>query len=144
MNIPIQQYLPHRAPMQMVDTITNISSTHVVTEFTISSSCIFVAKGVFAEIGLIENMAQTCSAIVGQFIYEQHEQPNLIGYISTIKKSEIYKLPIEGQTIRTEATLLSQIDTEDYTLCAMKCSTYEQTTLLATAELNLVIKNLSL
>ena len=59
MNIPIQQYLPHRAPMQMVDTITNISSTHVVTEFTISSSCIFVAKGVFAEIGLIENMAQT-------------------------------------------------------------------------------------
>ena len=89
-------------------------------------------------------MAQTCSAIVGQFIYEQHEQPNLIGYISTIKKSEIYELPIEGQTIRTEATLLSQIDTEDYTLCAMKCSTYEQSTLLATAELNLVIKNLSL
>ena len=39
MNIPIQQYLPHRAPMQMVDTITNISSTHVVTEFTISSFC---------------------------------------------------------------------------------------------------------
>ena len=67
MNISIHKYLPHHPPMQMVDTITDISNTHVVTEFTVTDSCIFVENGMFAEVGLIENMAQTCSAIVGQF-----------------------------------------------------------------------------
>ena len=142
MNIPIQQYLPHRAPMQMVDTITNISSTHVVTEFTISSSCIFVAKGVFAEIGLIENMAQTCSAIVGQFFFDKNDEgsKHVIGYISAIKKAEIFDLPQITQTIRTEATLLSRYDDKEYSICAMDCATYYQHHLLATAQMNLFIK----
>ena len=69
MNISIHKYLPHHPPMQMVDTITDISNTHVVTEFTVTDSCIFVDEGVFVEVGLIENMAQTCSAIVGQFLF---------------------------------------------------------------------------
>ena len=45
--------------MQMVDTITDISNTHVVTEFTVTNSCIFVDEGLFVEVRLIENIAQT-------------------------------------------------------------------------------------
>ena len=80
--------------MQMVDTITDISNTHVVTEFEVKSTCIFVEEGKFAEVGLIENMAQTCSAIVGQFLFGIEDTSNyVIGYISAIKKLEIFTLP---------------------------------------------------
>ena len=35
MNISILKYLPHRPPMQMVDTITHINDTSIVTKFLI-------------------------------------------------------------------------------------------------------------
>ena len=44
MNISILKYLPHRPPMQMVDTITHINDTSIVTEFLIPEDCIFLEK----------------------------------------------------------------------------------------------------
>lgn len=136
MNINIQQYLPHREPMQMVDTITSISSTTVVTQFEIKPTCIFVDNQQLTEVGLIENMAQTCSAIVGQFLV--NDKPS-VGYLSGIKKAQIHLLPTLRQTIRTEAELITRFDTDTFCLCTMKCETYCGKTLLATAEMNLVI-----
>ncbi|GJH41661.1 flexirubin biosynthesis protein [Capnocytophaga sp. HP1101] len=130
--------------MQMVDTITDISNTHVVTEFVIKPTCIFVEEGKFAEVGLIENMAQTCSAIVGQFLFGIEDSSNyVIGYISAIKRLEIFDLPEVGKIVRSEAELLSRFDTDDYHLCSMRCNAFAGEVHLATAELNLVIKNLT-
>ena len=138
MNISIHKYLPHHPPMQMVDTITDISNTHVVTEFTVTDDCIFV------EVGLIENMAQTCSAIVGQFLFGIEDSSNyVIGYISAIKKLEIFTLPKVQEVVRTEAELLSRFDSDEYYICSMRCDAFVGYVLMATAELNLVIKNLT-
>lgn len=91
MNISIGKYLPHRPPMLMVDTITAIDDTSVVTEFFIKENGIFLEKGHLTEAGLIENMAQTCSAIVGQFFFGINDvSKNVIGYISAIKRADIY------------------------------------------------------
>lgn len=135
----IHQYLPHRPPMQMVDTVINISNTQVVTEFLIKPSCIFTENNLLAEIGLIENMAQTCSAIVGQFLVSENNNNKLIGYLSTIKEAQIFSLPSIQQTVRTEAQLLSRLDTDAYYLCALQCQSFCNHTLLATAQMNLVI-----
>ncbi|MFC2532152.1 MAG: acyl carrier protein [Capnocytophaga ochracea] len=144
MNISIHKYLPHRPPMQMVDTITDISNTHVVTEFEVKSTCIFVEEGKFAEVGLIENMAQTCSAIVGQFLFGIEDTSNyVIGYISAIKKLELFALPKVQEMVRTEAELLSRFDTDEYYICSMRCNAFVGDILMATAEMNLVIKNLT-
>lgn len=91
----ILKYLPHRPPMQMVDTITLINDTSIVTCFQIKEDCIFLCEGYFTESGLIENMAQTCSAIVGQFFFDKNDEGSkkIIGYISAIKKAEIFDLP---------------------------------------------------
>ena len=141
MNIRIDKYLPHQPPMLMVDTITDISNTHVVTEFAVVCDCIFVEGGRFAEVGLIENMAQTCSAIVGQFLFGIEDSSNyVVGYISAIKQAEIFALPAVGSTVCTKAALLSRFDSEAYILCAMQCQVYEEERLLASAEMNLVIK----
>ena len=130
--------------MQMVDTITNISNTHVVTEFEVKSTCIFVEEGKFAEVGLIENMAQTCSAIVGQFLFGIEDTSNyVIGYISAIKKLELFALPKVQEVVRTEAELLSRFDTDEYYICSMRCNAFVGDILMATAEMNLVIKNLT-
>ena len=130
--------------MQMVDTITDISNTHVVTEFEVKSTCIFVEEGKFAEVGLIENMAQTCSAIVGQFLFGIDDTSNyVIGYISAIKKLELFALPKVQEMVRTEAELLSRFDTDEYYICSMRCNAFVGDILMATAEMNLVIKNLT-
>ena len=130
--------------MQMVDTIIDISNTHVVTEFEVKSTCIFVEDGKFAEVGLIENMAQTCSAIVGQFLFGIEDTSNyVIGYISAIKKLELFALPKVQEVVRTEAELLSRFDTDEYYICSMRCNAFVGDILMATAEMNLVIKNLT-
>lgn len=130
--------------MQMVDTITDISNTHVVTEFEVKSTCIFVEEGKFAEVGLIENIAQTCSAIVGQFLFGIEDTSNyVIGYISAIKKLELFALPKVQEVVRTEAELLSRFDTDEYYICSMRCNAFVGDILMATAEMNLVIKNLT-
>ena len=130
--------------MQMVDTITDISNTHVVTEFEVKSTCIFVEEGKFAEVGLIENMAQTCSAIMGQFLFGIEDTSNyVIGYISAIKKLELFALPKVQEVVRTEAELLSRFDTDEYYICSMRCNAFVGDILMAAAEMNLVIKNLT-
>ena len=85
--IPIQKYLPHQPPMQMVDTIISITNTDILTDFFIDEKNIFVYDDFFSEAGLIENMAQSCSAIIGQFYFlNPNQEKNIIGYIGSKKK----------------------------------------------------------
>ena len=142
MHPSILKYLPHRPPMQMVDTITLINDTSIVTCFQIKEDCIFLCEGYFTESGLIENMAQTCSAIVGQFFFDKNDEGSkkIIGYISAIKKAEIFDLPQVTQTISTEDSLLSRYDDKWYSICEIDCAAYYKKNLLATAQMNLFIK----
>ena len=88
-------------------------------------------------------MAKTCSAIVGQFFFGINDvSKNVIGYISAIKRADIYELPLASQAICTRAKLLSRFDDELYSLCAMEASVYYQNSLLAEAQMNLFIKEI--
>jgi 3-hydroxyacyl-[acyl-carrier-protein] dehydratase len=143
--IAIQDYLPHRAPMLMVDAITELTNEKVVTFFEIKNDNVFVANNTFQEVGLIENAAQTCSAIVGQsFFIDQNEQikedVEVIGFISGIKKVTINQLPIVGNIINTISSLGTRFDTDDYTICTMLCKTFNEDILLFEAEINLFIQ----
>ena len=143
--IQIQNFLPHRAPMLMVDYILNLSDTTVKTVFEIKTDNIFVAEGVFAEAGMVENAAQTCSAIVGQtFFVDENQQVKedvkVIGFISGIKKVTLFDLPKVGETIVTESVLKSRFDSDNYCICTMECKTFVADKLLLDAELNLFIQ----
>lgn len=143
--VPIQDYLPHREPMLMVDMILELNKTTVKTILEVKENNIFVENGVFAEIGLIENAAQTCSSIVGQsfFLTENNEVKNgvkVIGFISGIKKIKIYGFAKVGDKIFTDSTLVSRFDTDDYIICTMITAAYVDDTLLLEAEMNLFIQ----
>ncbi|MBB4800766.1 3-hydroxymyristoyl/3-hydroxydecanoyl-(acyl carrier protein) dehydratase [Flavobacterium nitrogenifigens] len=143
--VDIQNYLPHRAPMLMVDLILDIDANFVETIFLIKEDNIFVQNNVFIEAGLIENTAQTCSSIVGKKYFfdedgTENENVNVIGFISALKNVKIHSLPKVGETIITKATLVSKFVGDDYTLCTMSCNSSVEDQILLECEINLFIQ----
>jgi len=143
--VDIQNYLPHRAPMLMVDLILDIDTNFVETIFLIKEDNIFVDNGIFIEAGLIENTAQTCSSIVGKkYFFEEdgteNENVNVIGFISALKNLKIHELPKVGDSISTKATLVSKFVGDDYTLCTMSCQSLLEDKILLECEINLFIQ----
>jgi 3-hydroxyacyl-[acyl-carrier-protein] dehydratase len=143
--VGIKNYLPHRAPMLMVDEITEITQKEVTTTFKIELENIFIKNDKFVESGLIENAAQTCSAIVAQplFIDDKNffkKDLKLIGFISAIKNLKVHNLPKVNSVIETKAVLGSRYDTDDFAICTMLCSTFDKKQLLFEAEINLFIQ----
>lgn len=143
--VDIQNYLPHRAPMLMVDLILTIDSNFVETVFLIKEDNIFVENDVFIEAGLIENTAQTCSSIVGKKYFfdedgTENENVNVIGFISALKNVKIHSLPKVGDTIITRANLVSKFVGDDYTLCTMSCQSSVEDQILLECEINLFIQ----
>ena len=143
--VDIQNYLPHRAPLLMVDLILNIDANFVETVFLIREDNIFVSNGVFIEAGLIENTAQTCSSIVGKKYFfaddgSENENVNVLGFISAIKNLKIHELPKAYDTLITRANLVSKFEGDDYTLCTMSCESSVDDKILLECEINLFIQ----
>lgn len=142
-NINVQNYLPHREPMLMVDSVLEICREKAVTSFLIEADNIFVHNGIFSEAGMVENMAQTCSTITGQHLRSQighHEDPGsqVIGFITNIKKVKIYSLPKAADEIRSVAELQSQFGE----ICNVHCTVFLGEEILAESDLSLFIKAL--
>lgn len=144
-NFDVHNFLPHRAPMLMVDKLLSLTDDSVSSSFRITTSCPFVNTNHFlSESGLIENNAQTCSAIVGQKFFDDSDLEGtgnkVVGFISTIKKTKIYALPKVLDTIITKASLISKIDMGDYVMCTMETSTFNNGDLIVDCTMNLIIR----
>ncbi|MCT2408200.1 ABC transporter permease [Chryseobacterium antibioticum] len=135
--INIHNFLPHREPMLMADYILELTKEKVVTSFEIKDDNIFVHNGEFVEAGLIENLAQTCSSIHGQSFFENPEaDTKVIGFITNIKKIELFALPKTGDKIISKASMISQYEN----ICHIFCETFNNDELLIRAEINLFIQ----
>ncbi|KFF75838.1 ABC transporter permease [Chryseobacterium sp. P1-3] len=137
--INIHNFLPHREPMLMADYILELTREKVVTSFDIKEDNIFVHHNEFVEAGLIENLAQTCSSILGQNFFENPgADTKVIGFITSIKKIEIFGLPKAGDTIISKAELISQFEN----ICHIFCETFYNDELLIRADINLFIQEI--
>ncbi|KMQ66905.1 ABC transporter permease [Chryseobacterium angstadtii] len=135
--INIHNFLPHREPMLMADYILELTQEKVVTSFEIKEDNVFVHNNELSEAGLIENLAQTCSSILGQSFFENPEaNTKVIGFITNIKKIELFALPKTGDTIISKASLISQYEN----ICNIFCETFNNDDLLIRAEINLFIQ----
>lgn len=135
--INIHNFLPHREPMLMADYILELTKEKVVTSFEIKEDNIFVHNNELAEVGLVENLAQTCSSILGQSFFENPEaDTKVIGFITNIKKIEVFALPKTGDKIISKASLISQYEN----ICNIFCETFNNDELLIRAEINLFIQ----
>lgn len=144
----VSHYLPHKKPMLMVDIIEEINKEFVITKFKIQKNNVFLQNNLFQECGLIENAAQTCSAIVGQdFFFDSNlkeiEAVKVIGFISAIKKIEIFELPQAESILTTTANLDSSFETDDYTICSMFVEVKTNNRLLLKGSMNLFLQKIA-
>ncbi len=103
----IAHLIPQKEPFVMVDTLVGFTSDKIYSSFQVSQDNLFVENSVFLESGLVENMAQTVALHTGYDFFTKGEQPPL-GYIGSIKKITINRLPALHETIYTEATILHE------------------------------------
>lgn len=143
-DINIKNFLPHREPMLMATVTPYLDDVSVVTHFKITNDCIFLdERGILSAAGLIENAAQASSAIVGQSYFDDDDLEGtgnkLVGYISAIKKAEIFELPLLNELLITKAKLVSRFDTGAMSICTIACSTFRNDDLIVDCNFNFLI-----
>jgi len=107
-NLVIEDLIPQKKPFVMVDKLLEYTTDKIVAGLTIEANNIFTKSKVFTEPGLIEHMAQSVALHTGYQYYLKNE-PAPTGYIGSIKKIEIKKLPEQGKKIRTTVSILHEI-----------------------------------
>jgi predicted hotdog family 3-hydroxylacyl-ACP dehydratase len=143
-NKDFKNFLPHRGSMLMVEDLLEIDNESVTSGLPIQKKCVFVNNdGFLTEPGLIENAAQTSTAIVGQSFFQDDditgESNQLVGYISAIKKVEVFQLPKTGDYLTTKASLVSRLDTNNMCICVINSSTFIDDKLIVDCTFNFLI-----
>lgn len=131
----------------MVDKLLTLNDDVTETEFLIKTGNVFLDNNFFQESGLIENIAQTCSIIVGSSYFSnegglEENNSDVIGFISTIKTIDIYELPALGDNIISKGILVSRFDSGSYSICTMKGEIRNLNKLILECKLNLFIKKI--
>lgn len=98
----IKRLIPQREPFMMMDEIEVSDGTHAVTTLTVLKGNYFILPDeTMAETGLIEHIAQSCSALMGSQALEQNTVNPPIGLIGEIKHFECNRRPNIGEKIST-------------------------------------------
>lgn len=107
--VDIHELLPQREPFVMVGRLKEFDETRTVTETPVGEDNLFVESGVFSPSGLIENVAQTCAARIGyvnKYILRKGIQ---LGFIGALRHFRVHRLPVVGETLRTEIVTVSEV-----------------------------------
>ena len=106
--LEIQEFIPQRPPIVMIDQVIEISESKVVCQFQVKKDNLFIDNGKLIVPGIIENMAQTIAAGAGYRAKAKNEKVKL-GYIAAIKNLNIYALPSVGDSLTTRVQIVNQV-----------------------------------
>jgi predicted hotdog family 3-hydroxylacyl-ACP dehydratase len=101
----IKRLIPQREPFIMVHEFEEIDGNSAATALDVCADNYFILPdGTLAETGLIEHLAQSCSALAGyQTLSQVFEHPP-VGLIGEVKHFECYRRPRVGEKIKTTVT----------------------------------------
>lgn len=98
----IKRLIPQREPFIMVDEIEVSDDTHAVTNLTVRTDNYFMLPdGTMSETGLIEHIAQSCSALMGSMALEQQMDNPPVGLIGEVKRFECQRRPCQDEKVET-------------------------------------------
>ena len=96
----IKRLIPQREPFIMLDEIEASDDTHAVTALTVRLDNYFMLPdGTMSETGLIEHIAQSCSALMGCLALGMENPP--IGLIGEVKHFECQRRPLASEKVCT-------------------------------------------
>lgn len=98
----ITELIPQRTPIIMVDRILEVTGNEAVTSFTIMEDNIFLDdNGILKESGIIENIAQSASAMYGYEHRCHGGRKAPVGYIGEIRNFTCNRCPSTGEKLIT-------------------------------------------
>ncbi len=89
----IERFLPHRAPIRLIDRLINADDEHVVVEAQVPTHGRFVRDGVMPAWVSIEYMAQAIAAWAGARAVRRGDVPQ-IGLLLGTRKLELHRADI--------------------------------------------------
>lgn len=102
----ITRLIPQRAPILMVDRLLEAQDDTARTCLTVRPDNFFLDEdGCLDEVGLIEHIAQSASALAGYKALAQGASRPPVGYIGEVKRFRLVRRPQAGETLVTTVTL---------------------------------------
>ncbi len=133
-NISIEDLIPQRKPIIMVDKLLKIDEESAISSFLPKKDNIFVENQHFSGSGLIENMAQTAAAHAGYWAQKQNTKAS-VGFIGGIKNFEMYFSPDSQKEIITEI----KIDMKVMGASVISASVKQEDKLAATCQMKIFL-----
>jgi predicted hotdog family 3-hydroxylacyl-ACP dehydratase len=112
MPVTIENLIPHRAPMRFIDTLTDCTETTAVAMACFSEDSFAVANGFVLESALVECVAQTVAAALGQRAKDSGQSDSGIaakGMLISVSNFKIQSRPPAGKTLRIEIRELKRL-----------------------------------
>ena len=132
----IEEIIPQRAPIIMVDKFLGDSDGASHTELTVKDDLVFVTDGYLSESGILEHIAQSGAARMGYY-FKMKNEPVPVGFIGAVKHFNIKRLPKTGETIHTTIKVLQEVF--GITLVEGRCTINDEE--IANCELKIFIEN---
>ena len=104
----ILNLIPQRPPIVMVDSFCGIEGNCSYSALTITAENIFCQGDELQESGIIEHIAQSAAARIG-YLYLQKNEPVPLGFIGSVDKLTLHRLPKIGQELYTEITIIQEV-----------------------------------
>ena len=101
----IKRLIPQREPFIMVDGFEERSDNSAVTTLSVCPNNYFILPdGTMAETGLIEHLAQSCSALAGYQALSQNLGHPPVGLIGEVKHFKCLRRPQTGERVKSTIT----------------------------------------
>jgi predicted hotdog family 3-hydroxylacyl-ACP dehydratase len=112
MSVAIENLIPHRAPMRWIDSLTECTETTAVATACFSTDSFAVVNGFVLETALVECVAQTVAAALGDRA-QIHEQSDALmagkGMLVAVSSFKIQSRPPSGKQLRIEIRELKRL-----------------------------------
>jgi predicted hotdog family 3-hydroxylacyl-ACP dehydratase len=109
MSVAIDTLVPHRAPMLWISALTECTETMGRATASFGADHFAVADGLLLETALVECVAQTVAAALGQRAQMRGDKfPPKIGMLPAISRFTIEFRPAAGSTLQIEARELKR------------------------------------
>ncbi len=136
LKVNIEELIPQRQPIIMVDTILSHDEKQITSCFFIKPENIFVENGCFTESGLLENIAQTAASKVGLVAKSKNERIPL-GFIGAITKVLVHAFPKVGETIKTEVVILQEV----FNITLISAKSFSENNLLIECQMKIALES---